>query len=262
MARSTFYYYKKRLSLTDKYKLEKEAITEIFHLNKGRYGYRRIVLELRKKHICINHKTVSKLMLQMGLKCEVRLKRYRSYKGDVGKIAPNILERNFKAEKPNQKWVTDVTEFSIHGVKCYLSPIIDLYNREIISYNITNRPTLDLVIDMVDNALKAIPDNTELIIHSDQGWHYQHSNYQYRLKQKGIQQSMSRKGNCLDNAAIESFFGVLKSELLYLQKFDSLEHFQKELEIYLDYYNNQRIKTHLNGMSPVQYRTHSLLINH
>lgn len=234
------------------------AIADVFHKNRGRYGYRRITLELRNRGFSVNHKTVSKLMLDLGLKCEVRMKRFRSYKGRVGKIAPNILERNFKADRPNQKWATDITEFSIHGTKRYLSPIIDLYNGEVISYNISHRPTLDLVMNMVDSALVKIPGKTSLILHSDQGWHYQHSSYQLRLKQKGILQSMSRKGNCLDNAAIESFFGVLKSELLYLQKFNSVQHFHNELEEYIDYYNNRRIKAHLNGMSPVKYRTHSL----
>jgi transposase InsO family protein len=258
MARSTFYYHKKRLAASDKYEPEKKAIADIFHKNRGRYGYRRITLELRNRGYSMNHKTVSKLMLSLGLKCEVRMKRYRSYKGGVGRIAPNMLERNFKAERPNQKWATDVTEFSIQGTKCYLSPIIDLYNREVISYNVSYRPTLDLVMSMIDDAFVKIPDQTNLILHSDQGWHYQHGNYQFRLKQKGVQQSMSRKGNCLDNAAMESFFGVLKSELLYLQKFNSIEHFHKELEEYIDYYNNTRIKAHLNGMSPVNYRTHSM----
>jgi putative transposase len=258
MARSTFYYHKKRLAAPDRYEPEKRAIADIFHKNRGRYGYRRITLEMRNRGFLVNHKTVSKLMLDLGLKCEVRMKRYRSYKGRVGKIAPNILERNFNADGPNQKWATDITEFSIHGTKRYLSPIIDLYNGEVISYNISRRPTLDLVMSMVDSALAKIPGKTSLILHSDQGWHYQHSTYQLRLKQKGILQSMSRKGNCLDNAAIESFFGLLKSELLYLQKFNSVQHFHNELEEYIDYYNNRRIKAHLNGMSPVKYRTHSL----
>ncbi len=258
MARSTFYYQQKQFNAFDKYEFEKKIIADIFHTNKGRYGYRRITLELSNRGFSLNHKTVSKLMLSLDLKCAVRMKKYRSYKGKVGRIVPNILERNFKADKPNQKWATDVTEFSIHGIKCYLSPIIDLYNREIISYNISYRPTLDLVMNMIDSAFIKIPDQIDLVLHSDQGWHYQHNNYQLRLKQKGIKQSMSRKGNCLDNAAIESFFGVLKSELLYLQKFNSVEHFRKELEAYIDYYNNIRIKSLLNGKSPVKYRTLSL----
>ena len=261
MARSTFFYYKKQFNLPDKYESEKKVITEIFHQNKGRYGYRRITLELRNRGVVLNHKTVSKLMKDIGLQCKVRIKKYRSYKGDIGRIAPNILERNFKANAPNQKWATDVTEFSLFGIKCYLSPIIDLYNGEIISYNITYRPTLDLVLNMIDTAFTKIPDNLNLILHSDQGWHYRHANYQHRLQQKGIRQSMSRKGNCLDNAIIENFFGLLKSELLYLQKFDSIEHFQKELVEYIDYYNNKRIKLNLNGLSPVIYRTQSIYNN-
>ena len=261
MAKSSFYYHQKQLKTIDKYKIEKKAISEIFHQNKGRYGYRRITLELRNRGLILNHKTVSKLMKKLGLICKVRMKKYRSYKGEIGRIAPNILDRNFEAVKPNQKWATDVTEFSLFGTKSYLSPIIDLYNGEIISYNITYRPTLDLVIDMVDAAFEKISDNTNLILHSDQGWHYQHTNYRYRLKQKGIRQSMSRKGNCLDNAVIENFFGLLKSELLYLQKFNSIEHFKIELEEYISYYNNKRIKSKLNGLSPVKYRTQSIYNN-
>lgn len=197
-------------------------------------------------------------MKTLGLVCKVRMKKYRSYKGEIGRIAPNILSRDFVADKPNQKWATDVTEFSLFGTKSYLSPIIDLYNGEIISYNITYRPTLDLVIDMVDTAFEKIPDNTNLILHSDQGWHYQHKSYRHKLKHKGIKQSLSRKGNCLDNAVIENFFGLLKSELLYLQKFKSMEHFHQEVDEYIEYYNTKRIKSHLNGLSPVKYRTQSI----
>ena len=259
MARSSYYYYQKQLRTVDKYKFEKKEIAEIFHQNKGRYGYRRITLELRNRGVILNHKTVYKLMKNLGLACKVRMKKYRSYKGEVGRIAPNILDRKFKANKPNQKWATDVTEFSLFGTKSYLSPIIDLYNGEIISYNITYRPTLDLVMDMIEDAFEKIPDNTNLILHSDQGWHYQHNNYRYKLKSKGIRQSMSRKGNCLDNAVIENFFGLLKSELLYLQEFKSMEHFHHEVKMYINYYNNKRIKSSLNGLSPVKYRTQSYI---
>lgn len=256
MARSTFYYHRKQFNGADKYELQKKAIIAVFLKNKGRYGYRRITATIRNQGFTINHKTVYKLMAELGLKCLVRNKKYRSYKGEVGKIAPNILERNFKADKPNIKWATDVTEFSIAGTKLYLSPIIDLFNGEIISYNIANHPTLQQTMDMIDQAFNKLPDNSNLILHSDQGWQYQHQNYQYKLKQKGILQSMSRKGNCLDNAVIENFFGHLKSELIYLQKFESVEHFKIELEKYIHYYNNDRIKLSLNAMSPVKYRTH------
>ena len=255
MARSTFYYHKKRFNQEEKYIQEKKVIAIIFHKNKGRYGYRRITAEMHTQGFAINHKTVSTLMAELDLKCLVRKKRYRSYKGETGRIAPNVLERNFKADKPNQKWATDVTEFALFGIKIYLSPIIDLFNGEIISYNIAHHPTIQQTIDMVDNAFKKIPDNTDLILHSDQGWQYQHQNYQSRLKNKGVIQSMSRKGNCLDNAVIENFFGHLKSELLYLQRFESIEHFKLELEEYIRYYNNDRIKLSLNMLSPVKYRT-------
>lgn len=259
MARSTFYYHLKSLRSVDKYAQLKAVIKEIFEDNRGRYGYRRIAIELRERGYTINHKTVLKLMNICGLKCKVRAKKYRSYKGDVGLTAPNIINRNFKAEKPNQKWATDVTEFKINGVKLYLSPIIDLYNSEIISYNISDRPLFKQTEDMLNDAFSNIEDNTKLILHSDQGWQYLMRKYQQKLKNKGIIQSMSRRGNCLDNAVIENFFGILKTELLYLQKFTSVEVFKKELIEYIDYYNNRRIKTKLK-MSPVKFRTHFIKV--
>lgn len=241
----------------DKYKEVKEKIQEIFDENKGRYGYRRITLELRNKGYTINHKTTSKLMKKIGLKCEVRMKMYRSYRGEVGRIAPNLLDRDFKASQPNQKWVTNITEFSLFGSKLYLSPILDLYNGEIISYTISERATLKQVIDMLDTASDRLLGPIRLILHSDQGWQYQMKRYQIMLTRNGIQQSMSRKGNCLDNAVMENFFGLLKSELLYLRKFASMEEFKIELINYIDYYNTKRIKSKLNGLSPVQYRIQS-----
>jgi transposase InsO family protein len=214
-------------------------------------------MELHNRGYKINHKTVQRLMKIIGLKCMVRIKKYRSYKGEIGKIAPNIINRDFSAMKPNQKWTTDITEFALFGTKIYLSPILDMYNGEIISYKISDRPVLKQVLEMVDEAFAKIPDNTNLIFHSDQGWQYQHKAYQKRLRDKGIIQSMSRKGNCLDNSVMENFFGLLKSELLYLREFDSLDDFKDELIKYIDYYNNKRIKGKLKGLSPVQYRIQS-----
>lgn len=241
----------------DKYAQTKEDIQQIFQEHCGRYGYRRITLELHKRGYHINHKTVQKLMSALRLKSQVRRRRYRSYKGEVGKIAPNVLNREFKATKPNQKWVTDVTEFHVDGQKLYLSPVMDLYNGEIISYNISTTPNYIQIEDMLNKAFARIPDNTQLILHSDQGWHYQTPRYVRCLKEKGIVQSMSRKGNCLDNAMIENFFGILKSEMYHGQKFESIEKLKRELEEYIDYYNNKRIKSKLNGLSPVQYRIQS-----
>ena len=242
----------------DKHKAAKEEITAIYHENKGRYGYRRITAELRRRNLPLNHKTVRRLMKELGLVCRVRMKKYRSYKGEVGKIAPNLLKREFHADRPNQKWVTDVTEFSLFGEKLYLSPILDLCSSDLVSYTISERPVLSMVTTMLDKAFEKIPDDTNLILHSDQGWQYQHRQYRRMLRRKGIRQSMSRKGNCLDNAVIENFFGLLKSELLYLQEFQSMEHFKQELIDYLDYYNNRRIKAKLRGLPPAIHRLQAL----
>jgi putative transposase len=256
MARSSFYYHQKRSELPDKYKVIKELIKSIYHKHKGRYGYRRITDELNNKGIIINHKTVSKLMKFLGLKSIIRVKKYKSYKGEQGKIAPNILKRNFKATAPNQKWATDITEFNISGKKLYLSPIIDLFNQEIISYELSERPVFNQVVMMLKKAFKKIPNNSNLTLHSDQGWQYQMKQYQHLLQEKGIMQSMSRKGNCLDNAIIENFFGILKSELFYLKKYKSIDQLKKEINEYINYYNSDRIKSNLNKMSPIQYRAH------
>jgi transposase InsO family protein len=256
MARSSFYYHRKQITLPDKYQQIKVLIKTIYQRHKGRYGYRRITYELQNKGIIINHKTVLRLMKILGLKSVIRVKKYRSYKGQQGKIAPNILERNFKAAAPNQKWATDITEFNVSGNKLYLSPIIDLFNQEIISYELTERPVFNQVVMMLKKAFKKIPNNTNLTLHSDQGWQYQMKQYQHLLKEKGIVQSMSRKGNCLDNAIIENFFGILKSELFYLKKYKSIDQLKKEINEYIIYYNNDRIKANLNKMSPIQYRAH------
>lgn len=256
--RSTYYYYIKKSKKLDKYLLVKQDILRIFQdENKCRRGYRTVTYELRKDRI-INHKTVQRLMKEMGLYCMARMKKYHSYKGDVGRIAPNLLERDFDAEYPNVKWVTDVTEFSLFGQKLYLSTILDLYNREIVSYSVCPHPRMSMVMNMLDNAIKKLPARCNLILHSDQGWQYQMKNYQHKLTANGFRQSMSRKGNCLDNAVMENFFGILKSELLYIQEFDSMEHFIQELHEYIHYYNYRRIKNKLKGLSPVEYRNQSL----
>ena len=260
LPRSTYYYYTKKQKEPEKYAELKEEICSIAAENKGRYGYRRVTQELRNRGLHYNHKLVMKLMKQMGLSSKVRMKKYRSYKGEVGKIAPNLLERDFYAEKPNQKWVTDVTAFSLFGEKLYLSTVLDLCSEDLVSYTISNRPVLGMVISMLEKAFETIPEGTGLILHSDQGWQYQHKQYQRMLESKGIRQSMSRKGNCLDNAVMENFFGLLKSELLYLQDFDSLEHFKTELIDYLDYYNNRRIKLKLKGLTPAQHKYQTLQI--
>ena len=243
---------------TDKYEVAKTEIEAIYHKNKGRYGYRRITTVLHNRGIHLNHKTVQRLMKQLGLVCRVRIKKYRSYKGEVGKIAPNLLSRDFCAEKPNQKWVTDVTEFSLFGQKLYLSPILDLHNGYLVSYTISERPVLSMVTTMLDKAFETIPDGTGLILHSDQGWQYQHKQYQRMLREKGIRQSMSRKGNCLDNAATEQVFGHLKDEFHAGREFASYEQFKNELDAYIIHWNTKRRQIRLEGHTPEEFRNMSL----
>ncbi|MCM3227724.1 IS3 family transposase [Terribacillus saccharophilus] len=257
IARSTYYYSVKQLDRPDRDKEVKGLIQSIYEEHSGRYGYRRIREELINRGYKINHKKVQRIMKVLGLKCLVRMKKYRSYKGRVGKVAANILDRKFKAEKPHQKWVTDITEFKLFGQKLYFSPILDLFNGEIITYTLGSRPTYSLVSQMLNQAFKKLRNQDNLLLHSDQGWHYQMKPYRNALKEQGITQSMSRKGNCYDNAVIENFFGIMKSEFLYITDFISMEHFKEKLEEYIDYYNHKRIKAKLKGMSPVQYRTHA-----
>ena len=254
MARSTYYYHTKRLSEPDGYDAARAAIHKIYDHHKGRYGYRRITIQLCNDGIHLNHKTVQKLMVQMGLYGKRKKAKYKSYKGEVGKIAPNVIDRDFIATAPTQKWTTDVTEVKIKDKKMYLSPILDMFNGEIISYTISYHPDLKMAMSMLNKAFKKTYIPKGLILHSDPGWPYQHLKYQKALKGRSLIQSMSRKGNCLDNAMMENFFGLMKSELLYLQEWDSVEQFAKELVKYIRYYNNDRIKLRLKGMSPVQYR--------
>ena len=255
MARSTFYYHTSRLHGSDGYDTVRKRVRDIYETNSGRYGYRRVTAQLHNEGIVINHKTVQKLMGQMGLKAKTKRQKYRSYKGEVGRIAPNILNRDFLASRPNQKWATDVTQVNIKGDRLYLSPILDLFNGEIVSYTISRTPDLRMATRMLDKAFRVRGNLKGLILHSDQGWHYQHLRYQTLLKEKGIVQSMSRKGNCLDNAMMENFFGLMKNELLYLHDWNSVNEFENALMDYINYYNNDRIKLRLNGKSPVQYRT-------
>jgi transposase InsO family protein len=248
IARSTYYYWSRANEIPNLYARAKELIKEIFHQHKGRYGY------------WLNHKTVQKLMGELKLKSVVRPKRYKSYRGDMVRSMPNTLAREFEASKPNEKWVTDVTEFNVRGEKVYLSPILDLYNREIVSYEIKDRPQLGLVMDMLNKAFGSLKAGDKPMLHSDQGWQYQMRHYQQKLKDRGLEQSMSRKGNCLDNAVMENFFGILKTEFFHGKKFESVESFKTGLHEYMRYYNHDRIKEKLEGLSPVQYRIQSLKV--
>lgn len=220
LARSTYYYYLKQPN-KDKYECEKQEIQKIYNDNKGRYGYRRITIVIRDKGYVINHKTVQKLMKQLGLKGKQRKNdKYHSYKGTVGKVADNLLKRDFYAEKPFEKITTDVTQFNVCDEKVYLSPVLDLFNNEIVSYSISTSPNLEQVREMLNGLFAKLPADATPIFHSDQGWQYQHAEYQRLLAEHKITQSMSRKGNCMDNGAMENFFGRLKVEMFYGEKFE------------------------------------------
>ncbi|MFQ8723342.1 MAG: IS3 family transposase [Streptococcus thermophilus] len=261
LARSTYYYQLKQLDKNDKNHDIKDEIQAIFTEHKGNYGYRRMTLELRNRGFVVNHKKVQRLMKILGLSARIRRKRkYSSYQGEIGKKADNLIQRQFEASKPMEKCYTDVTEFAIpaSSQKLYLSPVLDGFNSEIIAYNLSTSPNLIQVKDMLEQAFgEEHYENT--ILHSDQGWQYQHDFYHRFLEGKGIQPSMSRKGNSPDNGMMESFFGILKSEMFYgyEKTFHSLEQLEQAIVDYIDYYNNKRIKVKLKGLSPVQYRTKS-----
>ncbi|VJZ56115.1 transposase-like protein, ISSpn1 ISSpn3 [Streptococcus pneumoniae] len=261
LARSTYYYQLKGLGGLDKDKDLKAEIQAIFTEHKGNYGYRRVTLELRNRGFVVNHKKVQRLMKVLGLTARIRRKRkYSSYQGEIGKKAENLIQGQFEASRPMEKCYTDVTEFAIpaSSQKLYLSPVLDGFNSEIIAYNLSTSPNLEQGKAMLNQAFtEKHYENT--ILHSDQGWQYQHDSYHRFLESKGIQASMSRKGNSPDNGMMESFFGILKSEMFYgyEKTFQSLNQLEQAIVDYIDYYNNKRIKIKLKGLSPVQYRTKS-----
>ncbi|AHG73776.1 transposase-like protein [Mannheimia sp. USDA-ARS-USMARC-1261] len=254
LKRSTFFYHLPEKD--DKNAAIKQEIAAIFHKNHGNYGYRRITLVLKKTKK-INHKKVQSIMQALELKGKCPRRKYRSYQGEVGKIADNLLQRNFHSTAPNEKWVTDITEFKYPEGKLYLSPIKDLFNDEIIAYDLAGSPNFEQITQMMTQAIARL-DGAKPILHSDQGWQYQMAEFRTILRKNGITQSMSRKGNCLDNGAMESFFGRLKTECYLGRQFETLTELEKTIHDYIHYYNNERIQVKLKGLSPVEYRTQSL----
>jgi putative transposase len=254
LLRSTFYAWDAARTIPDKYAEAKELIKQIYGAHKGRYGYRRIAFALRGHGIDLHANTVRRLMVLLNLKSTQRIKRYRSFRGNVGIVAPDHLQRNFKAEKPSEKWVTDVTEVRVGDEKGYLSTVKDLCTREIVAYETSLRPTMDMVTSMMKKALATLKPGQTPILHSDQGWHYQMPDFRKLLNDHNVLQSMSRKGNCLDNAAMETFFAVFKTESFHKQKFASMEALWSTIDEYIDYYNTQRISTVLGGLTPSQCR--------
>jgi putative transposase len=255
LARSSFYFQLKLLRRTDKHASLKTRILAVFDRHRGRYGYRRITAAIRREGTVVNHKTVQRLMGLLGIKSCVRIKKYRAYHGEVGRAAPNVLERQFNALRPNEKWVTDVTEFSVGGQKLYLSPILDLYNGEIVAFETAKRPLFGMVGAMLRRVFAKLGPQDTPILHSDQGWQYRMPVYREALRQRAVIPSMSRRGNCLDNAVMESFFGTLKSEFYNLSRFRDLAELQIGIRRYIQYYNHERIRLKLGGLSPVEYRS-------
>ena len=259
LSRSTFFYHQARLSIPDPQAELKAAITTIFTDNRSRYGHRRVHLKLVAAGWQVAKKTVLKLMRQLGLRCPSRRKRrYVSYQGEAGKTAPNLLERNFTAEAPNQKWVTDVTEFRIGDIKLYLSPIMDLFDRQIIAHTMSTSPNLSLTNSSLSMALATLSAGETPLVHSDQGFQYQHLSWRDLLADVGATQSMSRKANCYDNAVMENFFGHVKEEAFHHVRYLSIEALAIAVDDYISWYNNDRISETRKGLSPVQYRAQAL----
>ena len=262
LSRSTYYY---ELCRTDKVK-ERNAelsseISTIFNENRKRYGVRRVHHELLSRGFQVNHKRVQRIMNQLALFGKRPKEKYHSYKGDVGKVADNIINRDFSTEKPLQKWTTDVSQFNLPWGKCYISPILDMNTNEIISYNLSTSPNMEQIRDMLNKAFERFPSVQGLVMHSDQGWQYQHAFYRGELQKHGIIQSMSRKGNCYDNCMMETFFGRLKNEMFYgfEKNYHSFEAFSKAIAEYIDYYNNSRIQAKTKWMPPSKFREASMM---
>ena len=262
LSRSTYYY---ELCRTDKVKernaeLSSEIFT-IFNENRKRYGVRRVHHELLNRGFQVNHKRVQRIMNQLALFDKRPKEKYHSYKGDVGKVADNIINRDFSTEKPLQKWTTDVSQFNLPWGKCYISPILDMNTNEIISYNLSTSPNMEQIRDMLNKAFERFPSVQGLVMHSDQGWQYQHAFYRGELQKHGIIQSMSRKGNCYDNCMMETFFGRLKNEMFYgfEKNYHSFEAFSKAIAEYIDYYNNSRIQAKTKWMPPSKFREASMM---
>ena len=261
MAKSTYYFEINKLDVVKVRNAElMTIIQEIFDCNKGRYGVRRVHKELVNRGYNVNHKRVQRLMHDMELHGKRPKEKYHSYKGEVGKIADNIIDRDFSTTAPLQKWTTDVSQFNFSWGKCYISPILDMNTNEIISYDLSQSPNMEQIQRMLNRAFEKFPSVKGLIFHSDQGWQYQHAYYRNTLKEHGIIQSMSRKGNCYDNSIMETFFGRIKNEMYYgcEKEYVSFEDFSKAVEDYIDYYNNKRIQAKTKWMPPVKYRKASM----
>ncbi|WP_405082215.1 IS3 family transposase [Paenibacillus chitinolyticus] len=255
VSRSGFYAYKKRKE-QDRDKPLKDLIQAIYFKYDGKYGYRQVQLFLLEDHgIWINHKKVLRLMQALGLRSRVRRKHRGSYASSIGeRVAENVLKRDFTTPAPNRKWVTDVTQYRVGTTWLYLSAIKDLFNKEIVASHMSTRNDNELVLQTFAKAFKKRKDVTGLIVHSDQGFQYTSHAYHDMLPKVGARTSMSRRGNCLDNASMESFFSHLKTEGLYLYNIRSLDEAQRRISNYIYFYNHHRPQRKLNKLTPMEYR--------
>jgi len=254
---STYYSNLKKRTYKEKNSDIYLIIQNIFESSNNSYGVKRMKIAIKNEYgLIINKKKISRIMRDLNLKVKLQKGKYKSYKGKRGKICKNIINRNFKSYKPLKKITTDVTEFELPFGKVYLQPFLDMYNGEILCYQISKYTTFEPTRKLFNKLIKKYKNRlNKTIFHSDQGWQYQTTWYQNKIEELGCFQSMSRKGNCLDNSVMENFFGRLKMEIFYGKVFDykDYNHFKKAIENYINYYNLKRIKTKL-GMSPVQYR--------
>ena len=257
MAKSSYCYQQKQIKKENKIVKIKERIKILFFENHKRYGYRRIHLLLKREGIIISEKIVRSIMKEENLIVRaIRQKKYNSYLGEISPAVPNEVQRDFHADKPNKKWLTDITEFKIGEEKVYLSPIIDCFDGMPITWTVGTSPNAELVNTMLDNGIALLKGNEHPIVHSDRGCHYRWPGWIQRMNEAGLTRSMSKKGCSPDNSACEGFFGRMKNEMFYGEKWDkiSVEEFISIINQYMQWYRDKRIKLSLGGLSPMEYR--------
>lgn len=260
MAKSSYYYQRAVMKQSDKYAEIRIRIKIIFQENRNCYGYRRIHGELKKIGITVSEKIVRRIMKEEHLTVPTkRMKKYSSYKGEITPEVDNIINRDFHAEQPNTKWLTDITEFAIPAGKVYLSPVIDCFDGMVVKWNIGTTPDSILVNKMLEDAIGTLLPSEHPLVHTDRGCHYRWTGWIERMQAAGLTHSMSKKGCSPDNAACEGFFGRLKNEMFYGRSWVgvSMDDFINEINSYIEWYNTKRIKQSLGYMSPAEYR-HSL----
>ena len=257
LSKSSYYYQKEAQKQPDRYAILRAEVKDVFYENQRRYGYRRVHATIKNKGITVSEKVIRRIMKEEQLDVPYKKRRkYSSYRGEISPAPENIINRDFRADAPNKKWLTDLTEFHIPAGKVYLSPIIDCFDGTVVSWAIGTSPDAELVNTMLDNAIRILSDGEHPIIHSDRGSHYRWPGWLSRTENAGLIRSMSRKGCSPDNSACEGFFGRLKNEMFYSRSWQgvSIEQFISEIDSYITWYNEKRIKISLGAMSPIEYR--------